>query len=70
MAGNDHKVEQSSLIKIRTGALSASPRVQTVSASPSARDMEVEDLGVTRSCLCRGGGESLPQLCLCCRERL
>jgi len=44
-SSNDHKVEQSSLIKIRTDALSAIPRVQMVSASPSARDMEIEDLG-------------------------
>jgi len=42
---NDHKVEQAALIRIRTDAFSAIPRVQTVSALPSARDMEVEDLG-------------------------
>jgi NADPH-dependent glutamate synthase beta subunit-like oxidoreductase/CO/xanthine dehydrogenase FAD-binding subunit len=42
--GNAHKVEPSSLIKIRADALSAIPRVQMVSVSPSARDIETEDV--------------------------
>ena len=37
--------QPSSLIKIRAEALSPIPRVQTVSASPSARDIETEDVG-------------------------
>ena len=44
VAGNGHEVEPSSLIKIRADVLSAIPRVQTVSASPSARDIETEDV--------------------------
>jgi NADPH-dependent glutamate synthase beta subunit-like oxidoreductase/CO/xanthine dehydrogenase FAD-binding subunit len=45
MAGNDRKVEPSSLIKIRVDALSELPRAQMVSALPSARDVETEDVG-------------------------
>ena len=45
VAGNDHKAEPSSLIKIRAEALSTIPRAQMVSALPSARDIETEDVG-------------------------
>jgi len=44
VAGNGHKVGPSSLIKMRTDALSAIPRAQLVSVSPSARDIETEDV--------------------------
>jgi NADPH-dependent glutamate synthase beta subunit-like oxidoreductase len=46
VTGNGHKVEPSSVVKIRTGALFPIPRVQTVNASPSARSIEAEDVGV------------------------
>ena len=46
VAGDDHKVESSPLIKIRTAAFSATPRAQTVTALLSARDIETEDVGV------------------------
>jgi NADPH-dependent glutamate synthase beta subunit-like oxidoreductase/CO/xanthine dehydrogenase FAD-binding subunit len=45
VAGNGHKVEPSSLTKTRPAALSATARVQMSTVSPSARDIEAEDVG-------------------------
>jgi NADPH-dependent glutamate synthase beta subunit-like oxidoreductase/CO/xanthine dehydrogenase FAD-binding subunit len=44
VAGNGHIVGPSSLIKMRANALSTIPRAEMVSASPSARDIETEDV--------------------------
>ena len=44
VAGNGHSPVPPSLIKIRAQALSPIARIQTVSASPSARDIDTEDV--------------------------